>query len=87
MPKFDGTEKLAPTPFDAHEQATRGPHTHSAKDGYQATPNFKASEYPKVMRQVSEDEDGNEVITETTVKDADAEAKLKNGKTRIVKGV
>lgn len=32
---LDGTDKITPTPFDAHEKVVRGPHTHSLKDGYQ----------------------------------------------------
>jgi hypothetical protein len=39
--KLDGTEKLTHTPFDAHEQIVRGPHTHG-KYGYQK------AEAPKV---------------------------------------
>jgi hypothetical protein len=46
MPKLDGTEKLAPTPFDAHEQATR-------------TVKHEHREYPKVIGQ---DADGNDIV-------------------------
>lgn len=33
--KLDGTETPKPTPFDAHEQVVRQPHTHSKEEGYQ----------------------------------------------------
>lgn len=35
MAKMDGSEKLAPVPYDAHEQVVRKPHTHSREEGYQ----------------------------------------------------
>lgn len=35
MQKLDGSEVFKPTPFDAHEQVVRKPHTHSKEDGYQ----------------------------------------------------
>lgn len=35
MPKLDGSEALKPTPFDAHEQVVRKPHTHSQQKGYE----------------------------------------------------
>lgn len=80
MSKLDGTETLKPTPFDAHEQVVRQPHTfvpvknasveaHEAA-GYQADPDFEASEYPKA---VDHREDGEPVVA----RDADHEAELK----------
>jgi len=35
MANLDGTDKIVPTPYDAHEQVVRGPHTHSREEGYQ----------------------------------------------------
>lgn len=32
---LDGKDKITPTPFDAHEQVVRKPHTHSLEHGYQ----------------------------------------------------
>jgi hypothetical protein len=46
MAKLDGSEKLAPTPFDAHEQVVRDHHTHSARHGYQPA-EYEHAEYPK----------------------------------------
>jgi len=40
MPNLDGTEKITPTPFDAHEQTVRN------SDGYQY------QEYPKAVDHV-----------------------------------
>lgn len=33
---LDGKDKIKPTPYDAHEQVVRGPHTHSIEKGYEA---------------------------------------------------
>jgi hypothetical protein len=68
--KLDGTETPKPTPFDAHEQATRVPHTFSKEEGYKADPEFKASEYPKAI--AHDEETGEPVIA----KDEDHEAEL-----------
>jgi hypothetical protein len=57
--KLDGSDKIQPTPFDAHEKVVRAPHTfvpvanasveaHDAA-GYKADPDFEASEYPKAI--------------------------------------
>ena len=34
MANLDGTDKITPVPFDAHEQVVRGHHSHSAEKGY-----------------------------------------------------
>ena len=34
-PKLDGTEKLNPVPFDAHEQVVSKHHKHSLAGGYE----------------------------------------------------
>lgn len=36
MPNLDGTEKISPTPFNAHEQVAGGHHTYSRENGYQS---------------------------------------------------
>jgi hypothetical protein len=67
MAKLDGTEQLKPTPFDAHEQVVRGPHTHSNAEGYQTT-EAVAAEYPKA---VAHDKETGEPVV---VKNAEEEA-------------
>jgi hypothetical protein len=44
MANLDGTDKIVPTPYDAHEQVVRGPHTHSADEGYQPAGEYKPEE-------------------------------------------
>ena len=59
MPKLDGTEthKDLLTPFDAHEQVTRGTHTHGP-DGYQPA-KHEHREFPKA---IDHDENGEPII-------------------------
>jgi hypothetical protein len=68
MPNLDGTEKLTPTPFDAHEKVVRGSHEHT-KDGYVAK-EYKHQEYPKAV--FYDKETGEPVVA----KDAKHEAQL-----------
>lgn len=68
---LDGKDKITPTPFDAHEQVVRQQHTHSKEGGYEADPDFEASEFPKA---VAHTEAGEPVVA----KDADHEAQLKD---------
>jgi hypothetical protein len=74
--KLDGTETPKPTPFDAHEQVVRGPHTfvpvkdasveaHEAA-GYKADPDFESSEYPKAIAH-------NEANTEPVIANSEEE--------------
>jgi len=54
--ELDGKGKIVPTPYDAHEQVVRGPHTHSLKDGYQkAEPKAEA---PKSAPKQAANENG-----------------------------
>jgi hypothetical protein len=39
--KLDGTDKITPTPYDAHEQVVRKPHTHSREEGYKVIENHE----------------------------------------------
>lgn len=47
MGNLDGSDKIIPTPFDAHEQVVRGPHEHT-KDGYK--PKAKEEDAPKIKK-------------------------------------
>ncbi len=60
MPKLDGKDEIKPTAFDAHEQVTRGHHTHSAEEGYQPA-EYEHSEYPKHVGDVVVANEGEEV--------------------------
>jgi len=51
MAALDGKQKIRPTAFDAHEQLTRAPHTHSAATGYAAA-EFKQQNYPKHLGEI-----------------------------------
>ena len=68
MPKLDGTEKIIPVPFDAHEQVARVSHEHT-KDGLVAK-EYEPQEYPKA---VAHDEETGEPII---AKDEEHEAQL-----------
>jgi len=66
VPTFnlDGTDRIRPTPFDAHEQIVRGPHTHSLDGGYRTAgvaEEYVPQEFPKVV-DVNE-ETGEPVLT------------------------
>lgn len=41
---LDGTDVIKPTPFDAHEQVVRGPHSHSIEEGYKPAAAYKPEE-------------------------------------------
>ena len=69
--KLDGTDKITPTPFDAHEKVVRGPHTHSAASGYEAT-EYEHQEFPKVLKH---DEESGE--PSVVAKDAKHEEELR----------
>src|SRR5262249_47340426 len=78
MPELDvkATHKDFVTPFDAHEQVTRGPHTFSKDEGYKANPDFEASEFPKAVDHV----EGNEGQLEPVIaRDEDHESELREG--------
>jgi hypothetical protein len=51
---LDGKDKITPTPFDAHEQIVRGPHTHSLKDGYQKVKEVAKETVAAVVEAVGE---------------------------------
>jgi murein tripeptide amidase MpaA len=65
MTNLDGTDKIVPTPFDAHEQIVREPHTHelpesvehlmSGESGYQPT-EYEHREYPKAVAHTNDGE-------------------------------
>lgn len=40
--ELDGKGVIKATPFDAHEQIVRKPHTHSLAEGYQPAPEKKS---------------------------------------------
>ena len=65
---LDGTGNIKPTPFDAHERATRGTYVPTAADSPDPDP-ATLQEYPKV---VALKEDGEPVIA----RDAQHEAEL-----------
>jgi len=48
MANLDGTDVIKPTPFDAHEQATRGEHVPTALDSPDKDP-ATVQEYPKAV--------------------------------------
>ena len=51
MPNLDGKDPVTPTPFDAHEQATRGTHVPTEIDS--PDPDLsKIQEYPKAVDHV-----------------------------------
>lgn len=50
MPNLDGKDKVVPTPFDAHEQATRVEHVPTAADGPE--PTSAGTEFPKAVDHV-----------------------------------
>jgi hypothetical protein len=49
MPNLDGKDPITPTPFDAHEQATRGTHVPTTADGPDPKP---GAEFPKAVDHV-----------------------------------
>lgn len=49
--KLDGKDKIQPTPFDAHEKATRGEHVHTSADSPDRDP-ASVKEYPKAIDHV-----------------------------------
>ena len=49
--ELDGKGQIKPTPFDAHEQATRGTHVPTTKDSPDLDPK-KVAEYPKAVDHV-----------------------------------
>lgn len=51
MPNLDGKDKIAATPFDAHEQATRGRHVPTKVDGPDINPKT-VREFPKAVDHV-----------------------------------
>lgn len=51
MPDLDGTDVIKPTPFDAHEQATRGTHVPTEIDGPDVDPK-SVQQYPKAVDHV-----------------------------------
>lgn len=52
MANLDGTEKIIHTPYDAHEQIVRKPHTHDLEHGYQPKVEEEArEEAPAIKRQ------------------------------------
>jgi hypothetical protein len=55
--ELNGTEKITPTPFDAHEKVVRGTHENS-KDGLKPA-EYEHQEYPKA---VAHREDGEPVV-------------------------
>jgi len=81
--KLDGTDTIKPTPFDAHEQVVRAPHTHEAPanasaeaheaSGYKPA-DYEHQEYPKAV--AHDKETGDPVIA----KDEAHEAELLAGK-------
>lgn len=72
MANLDGTDKLTPTPFDAHEQATRGEHIPTAIDSPDKDP-ASVQEYPKAV----EHTDAGEPVV---VNSAEEEAAYKSAK-------
>jgi hypothetical protein len=72
--KLDGTEVIKPTPFDAHEQIVRKPHTHVGNEGGYALvdPPAEPAEYPKAI--AHDLETGEPIIA----KDADHEEELQD---------
>jgi hypothetical protein len=50
MAPLDGKEAVKATPFDAHEQATRGTHVPTTADGPE--PEVTGDEYPKAVDHV-----------------------------------
>jgi hypothetical protein len=46
--KLDGTEKIAPVPFDAHEQVVRASHEHDPAEGY-VPADYEHQDYPKAV--------------------------------------
>ena len=84
MAFLDGTEAVKPTPFDAHEQATRGTHVPTNAD--QAEPHAgNGEEYPKAVDHVEGSEPGHKepVIVKSAEEEKaylDAKAKEKSEK-------
>ena len=72
--KLDGSEKVKPVPFDAHEQATRGEHIETTKDSPDRAAHLVA-EYPKVVEHT---EKGDEAAV--IVNSAEEEAAYHAGK-------
>lgn len=48
MPNLDGKDKIVPTPFDAHEQATRGKHEPTQAESPDKDP-ASIQHYPKAV--------------------------------------
>ena len=53
---LDGKDKITPTPFDAHEQVVRKPHTHDPEHGYQPVEEHVKVLAEDVTEEVAEDE-------------------------------
>lgn len=89
-PKLDGTDKITPTPFDAHEQVVRSQHDYSKESGYTpAEPvaliqgekaGIAKNEYPKAVDHVDK-ADAPEGHKEPVIAtDEDHEEKLEDAK-------
>lgn len=72
---LDGKEKISPTPFDTHEKVVRGPHTHTAGEGYQPV-EAEHQEFPKVL---AHNEDSGEPSVVANSAEEEAQLRAEHG--------
>lgn len=86
MAKLDGTEKLGPVPYDAHEQVVRQSHEHSQSEGYKPA-EYEHQEFPKAVAHDKEtgepllvrDAEEEEAATEALEAEADKAKAARKG--------
>jgi hypothetical protein len=76
---LDGKSKIAPTPYDAHEKATRGEHVPTTKTSPDKT---SVAEYPKAIDHVQKDGAPKGHLEPVIVKSAEEERAYKASKAK-----